>query len=307
MIKDAPPARPPADRHREQFHRELVEGRLEYDEGQPDTLFNQPTSTMPSLFKPEPEGCMEAIRVRTTVVILCSVLACVMAVGPLRASQGPRDGGSRNQSAVLKYLAPAIASEGKGALLLYRTECDMRASARWDPAPFPEVREQPPLRGARGLAAVREIFRGDAGVVVTTSPSGMIRISIGDVPGGILRARIGYLALGKLGPYIPSWTIYRIEKSADVKAAMRRLHARPAPFSPGLVSLRGGQGAPHLPSALRNITVEKALDLTARTFKGIVIYGACVRPNGQQMFRLDFAYIATSQGERSSTSLRGRR
>jgi hypothetical protein len=54
------------------------------------------------------------------------------------------------------------------------------------------------------------------------------------------------------------------------------------------------EGLPHLPETIQNMTVDQALDVIARTFKGIVIYGECARSNGERSFWIDFARIADS-------------
>src|SRR3984957_5876809 len=45
-------------------------------------------------------------------------------------------------------------------------------------------------------------------------------------------------------------------------------------------------GLPHLPGVITNVTVDQALDLVAKTFRGIVLYEFCTPPN---QFQIDFA------------------
>lgn len=231
---------------------------------------------------------MKPGRLLVGIFLLSAELACLIGAALLWAEPGSPGGSQPNEDSVLEYLAPALSSAGEGARLYYRTECDMRKSQMWDPVPFPRVDVQPPSKGAKGLAAVREIFRSDQDVLVTEGPSGIIRIRIGNPPGRVLQARIRRLKLDALERQFPEWTVYGIEKAGDVRAAMRGLHAKAAPYSPPLVSARVIRGAPHLPSAMRNVTLEQVLDLTASTFKGIVVYGACTQPSGRSFYRLDY-------------------
>lgn len=235
---------------------------------------------------------MKLGRLGRTVFALSGVLACVIVASVVQAKQLLRDRGERNENSVLRYLGPAISSAGKGARLYYRTECDMRETHWADPVPFPRVDVQPPSKGAKGLTAVREMFRSDKNVTVTEGPSGIIRIRIGAPSTRILGTRIHRLRLGGLARHFPKWTIYTVEKARPVKAAMRRLDAKAAPFSPGLIDLMGVGGPPHLPRVLSNVSVEQVLDLTAKTFGGIVIYGACTQPSGGTLFRLDFIDVS---------------
>jgi hypothetical protein len=41
---------------------------------------------------------------------------------------------------------------------------------------------------------------------------------------------------------------------------------------------------------MQNVTIDSALDAVARTFTGIVMYGACMQPDGKSLFRLNFIY-----------------
>lgn len=231
---------------------------------------------------------MKPSRLLVGVFLLSAALVCLIGVALLRADQDPSDRGQRNEDSVLRYLAPALSSAGEGARIYYRAECNTRKTQRWDPVPFPRVGVHVSSKGVKGLAAVREMFRGDKDVAVTEGPSGMIRIRIGNAQGRILQTKLRRLTLGFLEQHFPEWTIYRIGRARDLKAAMRRLRVKAAPFSPPLESVRVPRGAPHLPSVMRNVTVEQVLDLTATTFKGIVVYGACTQPSGRSLFRLDY-------------------
>jgi hypothetical protein len=55
------------------------------------------------------------------------------------------------------------------------------------------------------------------------------------------------------------------------------------------VIVRGpSNGAPHLPKVMQNVTVDEALDSVARVFNGVVLYGTCKLPDGNELFRVDY-------------------
>ncbi len=48
------------------------------------------------------------------------------------------------------------------------------------------------------------------------------------------------------------------------------------------------EGRPHLPPLIENVTMDDALNLVAKSFNAIVMYGACTNPN---RYRVDLVYI----------------
>lgn len=45
-----------------------------------------------------------------------------------------------------------------------------------------------------------------------------------------------------------------------------------------------------LPSTMQNVTVDQELDSVAKTFKGIVAYGACKQSDGKDVYKLAYVY-----------------
>jgi hypothetical protein len=62
-------------------------------------------------------------------------------------------------------------------------------------ASFPQLDVQPPSKGRRGVAAVRDIFRHDKVISVKEADPGIIRVRIGNVPDAVLRVKISNLVL----------------------------------------------------------------------------------------------------------------
>ena len=191
--------------------------------------------------------------------------------------------------AVIDYLRPALGSVGGAARIYYAGECQapkMDSTSVFWQLLSPAVYLQPPRQGATGIAAVEQIFRDDPNVAVMQDRSGMLRITIGSVSTVILQTRLPSLALDPTEQYTVLSAVDKIAITADIYA-----HERGLPFglAPSVMDhLVSGPipGAPHLPKLMRNVAVDEALDSVVRTFKGIVTYGTCQQPDGQNLFQL---------------------
>jgi hypothetical protein len=190
--------------------------------------------------------------------------------------------GAKNENEILKYLLPALKSSGKAGRIYYLATCQPDDKY---PIPFPQIRVQPPSRSKAGLAAIREIFQNEKNVRVTEDRPGVISIWIGDVPDAILHTNISFLTLKPIAQYNYPIAFAAIEKSKEVRSAMLELGLRVPPTLINEILVQPAEGLPHLPSTMTNVTMDKALDLAAITFRGVVIYGACTEP---RLYRIDF-------------------
>ena len=143
-------------------------------------------------------------------------------------------------------------------------------------------------QGTTGIAAVRQIFRDDPQVMVTQDQSGMLRITIGTVSTTVLRTRIPSLTLNPMAQYTPKDAVFAIAISANNYAKEHRLHFGIAATVLDVIGRGPSNGAPHLPKLMQNVTVDEAFDSLARTFNGIVLYGTCKMPDGNELFRADY-------------------
>lgn len=198
-----------------------------------------------------------------------------------------------HMKAVIDYLRPALQHVGGAARIYYAGECQApekdSTSGFWEVL-FPAVYLQPPREGSTGITAVQQIFRDDPNVAVTQDRSGMLRITIGRVSTIILQTRLPSVTLDPSEQYTDRSALEKIAVTADIYEKERGL---PFGLTPYLIDhLVSGPipGAPHLPRLMENVTVDQALDSVAITFKGIVIYGVCKRPDGKDLFRLDYTY-----------------
>jgi hypothetical protein len=220
------------------------------------------------------------------------LLAVLLLIGPisyLNAGDVPisSEESERNQAAVMKYLGPALKDHGGVARINYVTAC----AAKGKPLPFPIVEVQPASKEALGLAAVRDIFGKDKGVSVSETPSGIIRVTIGQPIASILQTKIRSLSLDREQQYNAVPTIIAILECKEVEGAMRQLgFERPLTVAHMGIALpeKDGPPLPHLPARMTNLTVDQALDLIAKAFGGIVIYKECANANGKRLFSLEF-------------------
>ena len=213
-------------------------------------------------------------------VILMALVAGVGAVESLSAQEASREASNRNEDVVLEYLRPVISSSGKAVRIYYRAMCHRTSNSTAEaPVPFPLVNVQPPPKDKTGLAAVREIFKNDQNVTVAEEPEGIIRVWIGKVPTAILETKLSVLALDRLEQYNQRMAINAIKDTKKMQAAMRSLAVLPVSDLGGLVA-EASQALPHLPATMQDVTVDQALDVIAKTFHHVVVYGACAEPTG---------------------------
>jgi hypothetical protein len=193
--------------------------------------------------------------------------------------------------AVIDYLRPALQHVGGASRIYYAGECQApekdSTSGSWQLL-FPEVYLEPPRRGATGIAAVEQIFRDDPNVAVMQDRSGMLRITIGSVSTAILQTRIQTLTLNPIEQYSAPSAVVTIENLPELHTAERRLDVYSNQGTIDIIVSGPIPGAPHLPTLMQNVTLDEALDSVAKTFKGIVTYGICKRPDGKSLFQFGF-------------------
>lgn len=182
--------------------------------------------------------------------------------------------------AAADYLRPVLNSIGGAARINYAGVCPGQRKVR---APSVGVRPAPP--GISGMTAVREIFRNDPDVSITQDESGMPTITIGSVSTSALQTKLAKLSLSSVAQYTPMSAIVTISNALQANAAE---HVESATTVVDIIVSAPIEGRPHLPPVMQNITVDDALDSVARTFKGIVLYGACTQSDGKELFDINY-------------------
>jgi hypothetical protein len=224
------------------------------------------------------------------VLMMGTAIVCVAQNLPSAQEQSLDTRRQRHEETVLEYLRDVAWSSRKAIRLYYRADCQpMKDSVVDYSVPFPFFPLHPPSPDKAGIAAVREIFKNAEDVTIAEEPPGITRIWIGKVPTEILRTRISLLTLDRQAQYDPSFAIGAIESTKELEAAETSLRVSAAPNVGGLVA-PAENGLPSLPASMKNITVDEALDMIARTWGGPVVFGACTDPTdsrGRKLFWLE--------------------
>lgn len=238
---------------------------------------------------------MQTRQAALVVVALWIVLGLQGQVPPASSQPEPRDLSRIYKDNVLTCLRPALKAVGKVGRLYYRADCQpvqqpdpLHPYCLPDTLLFPLTAVNVPLKDTTGLAAVQYVFRDAKEVTVTEEQSGTIKILIGEIPDAILRTKMICLKLTPDEQYNPMLAIFAIEGEQDVQAAMSRLRYVSTVNYLALLVVRLAKGLPHLPSSMKNMTMDAALDAVAETFKGIVMYGACTQSDGTNIYDIDF-------------------
>jgi hypothetical protein len=191
---------------------------------------------------------------------------------------------------VVAYLMPVLASTGRAARINYGGECPAKDDGTHDML-SPTVFLQP-AGTATGMDAVSNIFRDDPNVAFEHDRFGLLRITIGSVSTALLQTKIRSVALSTRERYNADSALEAIMATPEADAAGRSLNVfrwkgrlrMIVVISPG----EPPKDAPHLPSELQNVTLDEAFEVVAKTFQGIVSYGACKTSDGRTLFQINF-------------------
>jgi len=220
--------------------------------------------------------------VLVSTFILTNLFICQNIIASPSAPMISQSEGDGNRDAILKYLLPTLKMYGKVGRIYYQSKCQ---SDNDYPIPFPLTKVKSPSESKTGLIAVREIFQKDKNVKVTEDRPGIISIYIGKPSSKILGTRISYLIFEPIAQYNFSFAFNAIENNKEVRATMVKYGFTVPSIVSNAAIVQPTEGLLHLPSSIENVSMDQALDLVARTFKGTVIYGACSEPN---LYSIDF-------------------
>jgi hypothetical protein len=232
-----------------------------------------------------------------TVVLLGLLLVVQAASGCSRASPPPAasiETGKHYERAVLEQVVPALRSTNNVGRIYYEANCppgDLEF-----PLPFPRVNVLPPVSGATDQDVVRSIFRQTRESWVVRKADEIIQIRLGKAPDAILRTRIHRLYLDPIAQFNPSEVINAIINSPEVRSAMEALHVDVPQRIYSMILTPPEEGLPHLPPEISNVTMDQALDMIARTWSGVVLYGACTRTGMYEVSFADSTHVAGSVG-----------
>jgi hypothetical protein len=204
------------------------------------------------------------------------------------------ENGKHFERVVLKYLWPALNYGEKVGRIYYSAACQPNNNLV---VSFPRLDVRPPSNGKIGIAAVRDIFRNEKDVSVKEAGPGIIRVRIGSVSDTLLRVRISNLVLTPEEQYNYWLAIFKIENAPEVQSVMQKLKIRTPARVIGIGIMHPADGLPHLPGVITNVTMDQALDLVAKTFRGVVLYESCTPPGQYEIRFTDAGDIYSTLNE----------
>ncbi|GEM_PF-2095027 len=188
----------------------------------------------------------------------------------------------RNEDAALKLLRSAFKQTGTGGRVYYSAD---KCRGGTDVIPFPVLRVHLPDSKYAGLSTVQQMFADDPRVAVSQGPSGLIDIRIGEVPDAFLRTRIARIEFDPDERFSEELALGPIMQAKAVVAVAHKLNLGQPIRYESILSSGPMPGLPHLPRALKDITLDEALDQVAKTFSGIVVFGYCA---DKRLYEVDF-------------------
>lgn len=201
---------------------------------------------------------------------------------------------------IVDRLKEANLPTGTSIRLDYLSDCNAK-----DERAVPSLKLRTPARGLGGVAAIREIFRGNKNVVITEEPGNLFRIKIGRVSEDLLNTRVSSLELNEVERYNPRMMVTKLlYETKEVPAAATRLGYR-LPVRVGGTMVDPAPDLAHLPAAIRNLTVDQILSLVAKTWAksaehpnhptrsvSVVVFGECYARNTKAAKSFDVAVAA---------------
>ena len=219
-------------------------------------------------------------RISFSLLVNMIVLAAAAACAPAQAASSALiriQIESRNrEEAVLAVLRARLPAMGNAGRVYYDGECTLEPELA---VQFPHMRLRAPAADKMGLEALRDAFGDAKSTSVTRDASGMLRVIVGDIQSEVLRTHITRLHFTPLEQYNPGLAIGALVGSPEAQAVLEAHKiVLPLEYSDGLVT-PPRPGLPHLPPSVVGVTVDRALDMIASTFGGVVLYGTCAQPS----------------------------
>jgi hypothetical protein len=204
------------------------------------------------------------------IAYVAAFIVLIACAAPPAQPSDPREGSHVNMTGLVERLMPLLRNARSAGRVDYRGVCDMDTGfARLT---FPDTNLRVSSRGMTGLDAIRNLLPAEA--VVVQKP-GIISIRLGNVPDEILRTQISHLKFTSDEQFTDSLAIMAISRNPDVQAASKRLGYSLPIEDVSIFPVSAREGLPHLPQSLSGVTFDQALNGVAKTFGGIVFFGAC--------------------------------
>lgn len=196
-----------------------------------------------------------------SLALLCG-LSTIAGAAPAAADGASAGSDDHQEAAIVRYLHMTYPA-AKGLRLYYRAQDCSRLPARYL-LPLPSGFDP----GGEGGVAVAL----PGATVEPMDERGVVRVWWGDVPRAVLDARIERLQLDDAARFNADEAVDALQLApearslgieADEPSSFIKLLTLPSPKHP------------HLPTVLRQTTIDRVLDVIAVTFHGAVLSGAC--------------------------------
>ena len=203
--------------------------------------------------------------------IISAALLLMICVESTVSAQTAQDTPDQHTKVALRYLWEPLKREYRGGRIYYgMSEC---GDVRWE-TPFPEILIPRPEKDITDVATLRRFFAKDTGVRISDD-NGIIRMRFGSVPLAILRTKISEINFSVEDQYNPEFALAKIENAPEVQARMKSLGIRILALPWDFLVAPPTPGAFLLPSVMRQISMDEALDVVATTFRGLVETAYC--------------------------------
>jgi len=125
-------------------------------------------------------------------------------------------------------------------------------------------------------------------VTISQGKAGQLRVFVGEVSAELLSTKINLVSFGPDERYNAIYAITAITQTKEIQAKLGELGLRqPAAFGPSFI-LSPDRRLPHLPTSIKKVTMEEALDQVAETFDCVIIYAGWTG-DGKRWFDVDCA------------------
>lgn len=229
---------------------------------------------------------MKSIRWLAAILGSSATLSIGTAESASAADQQVRNDILVNWAQVQQYLVSPEYFRNYTIRVYYLADCRFQNGVFHDPAlPPPIVKGERPTKGETGLIAARHIFRNASDVRVSEDPDRIIRIRIGNVPTAVLKTKIRIIKMDDSARSTKLGAIRAILKTREMQTAMKSLK----PNVPSYFSSETGITPPPYHAQMKNVTFDQALDVIAKSWDRIVVYGVCAEPDeyGTTVFDID--------------------
>jgi hypothetical protein len=200
----------------------------------------------------------------------------------------------QNGEALMHYVRPTLRPV-YGAARVYAVD-DYLGDTKCQ---FPKLRMQAPSHHKLGVDAIREVFARDRRIKIVVDSARIPRIVFGKPTSSLLQTKIHRLKFNTHERYNCLSAYQAIENTKEIQSAIHNL-GFDRPFGSSstervVVMSENVQepypGVRHLPSSIRDVTFDQALDLLAKTFSEVVFYEECTDSKGAREFHVSQACV----------------